>query len=409
VSAEQGFFMRAVVRLLPDRRFSPLLLGLLSTALVLPLSGCGGGNFFGADGPSTGRIVKTGAERGYGAILIDVNDRTVSKARNAERPGSFVDVLGEGQPFGTAIGAGDTLQVTIFEAPPATLFGTGSLDSSGLAAGYQRANVLPELQVTNAGTIDVPFAGRVAAAGRTREQVARDIRTRLLGKAHDPQVVVSIGQNAASTVTIVGEVNKSTRMPLTPKGERLLDALAAGGGTREPVDKVSVQITRGGTVTGMPLDAVIRDPRQNIYLRAGDVITAFYQSQSFTVLGAAGKNEEIKFETQGITLAQALGRIGGIRDDRANPRGVFIFRLEDPSVIEGYGVQSAQLTPEAKVPVIYRINMRDPVTFFAAQHFAMRDQDVVYVTSAPAADLQKFVNIIGTAVYPIVTVKAAGF
>lgn len=401
--------MRAIVRLFLDRPLKPLLLGLLASTTILPLSGCGGGAFFGADGPSTSHIMKTGREHGYGALLLGITDEASSRARAALRLASFSDVLGEGQPFGTLIGAGDTLEITIYEAPPAVLFGATALDANSLSAGSpQRASTLPPLQVANSGTIDIPFAGNIRAAGRSPQQLARDIAARLVGKAHSPQVLVNIGDNATSMVTVVGEVTKSTRMPLTPKGERLLDALAAGGGTREAVDKVSVQITRGGSVVGMPLETVIRDPRQNIYLRPGDIVTAYYQSQSFTVLGAAGKNEEIKFEAQGITLAQALGRIGGIRDDRANPHGVFIFRLEDPAAIDPVAAQSVQHTPDGKIPVIYRIDLRDPVTFFAAQHFIMRDHDVVYVTSAPSADLQKFVSIIGAAVYPLVTLTAVG-
>ncbi len=402
--------MPVVVRRSPGRPVGPLLLGLLSATLVLPLGGCGNGVFFGADGPSTKRVLRTGSESGYGVVLVELNDRTAARAGTAQRQADFAGVLGDGQPFGTIIGAGDTLQVTIFEAPPATLFGAGTLDVASLAAGAApHASALPGLLVANSGMIDIPFAGSIQAEGRTPQEVARAIATRLVGKAHDPQVLVSIAENATSTLTVVGEVAKSTRMPRTPKGERLLDALAAAGGTREAIDKVFIQVTRGGKVAGMPLETVIRDPRQNVYLRAGDVVTALYQSQSFTVLGAAGKNEEIKFETQGITLAQALGRIGGVRDDRANPQGVFIFRLEDPSALEPDAAQTVQRTPEGKIPVIYRVDLRDPVTFFAAQHFAMRDHDVIYVTNAPAADVQKFVNIIGAAIYPIVTVKAAGF
>jgi len=402
--------MRAVMRLLSERSATPLLSRLIVATLIFPLSACGGGVFFGADGPSTGRIMKTGQANAYGAVLLDVDERIATKLGDAERPASFADLLGEGQPYGTMIGAGDTLQITIYEAPPAVLFGAGALDTGGLAAGAsQRASALPALQVSSAGTIDVPFAGTIRAAGRTPEEVSRAIIGRLAGKAHSPQVIVNIAENPTSAVTVVGEVTKSTRMPLTPKGERLLDALAASGGTREAVDKVSVQITRGSSVVGMPLESVIRDPRQNVFLRPGDVVTAYFQSQSFTVLGAAGKNEEVKFEAQGITLAQALGRIGGIRDDRANPHGVFIFRFEDPAVVDQAKAASVRRTPEGKIPVIYRIDLRDPVTFFAAQHFIMRDHDVVFVTSAPSADLQKFVNIIGAAVYPLVTVKAAGF
>jgi polysaccharide export outer membrane protein len=402
--------MHAVLRLFPARSVKCLARKMVSIAMVATLSGCGGGVFFGADGPSTRQIKKTGREGGNGALLVEMNEQTAARASNAKRQPSFADVLGEGQPFGTRISPGDTLGITIYEAPPAVLFGASALDANSLSAGSpQRASQLPPLQVSETGTIDVPFAGRLRAAGRSPQEFARDIAARLIGKAHSPQVLVNLAENGASAVTVVGEVGKSARMPLTPKGERLLDALAAGGGARESVDKVSVQITRGPLVAVMPLEAVIRDPRQNVYLRSGDIITAYYQSQSFTVLGAAGKNEEVKFEAQGITLAQALGRIGGVRDDRANPHGVFIFRLEDPAAVDPDKANSVARSPEGKIPVIYRVDLRNPVTFFAAQHFVMRNRDVVYVTSAPTADLQKFVNIIGAAIYPLVTVKAAGF
>lgn len=402
--------MRAALRPVLQRTVKFSRSGVLAGTMILSLSSCGGGVFFGADGPSTKHIKRVGQDGEYGAVLVEVNEATAARSSLAHQTPDFVELLGQGQPFGTVIGSGDILNIAIFEAPPAVLFGAGALDSSSLAAGSpQRSSTLPPLQVSIDGAIDVPFAGRLQAAGRTPQQLGREIAARLKGKAHSPQVLVGIGENGTSAVTVAGEVTRSTRMALTPRGERLLDALAASGGTREAVDKVSVQITRGSTVVGMPLESVIRDARQNVYLRPGDVVTVYYQSRSFTVLGAAGKNEEVKFEAQGISLAQALGRIGGIRDDKANPHGVFIFRLEEPAALDPSAIKSIQPTPAGKIPVIYQVDMRNPVTFFAAQHFIMRDHDVVFVSSAPSADLQKFVNIIGTAIYPIATVKAAGF
>jgi polysaccharide biosynthesis/export protein len=386
-------------------------IGMAAAVLAMPLAGCGNGAFFGADGPSTKRVLKTADPQAQEAIIVDVDQHVSNRLQDGVSKQAFMDVFGEGRPYGVVIAPGDSLQVTIYEAPPATLFGAGPIDASSLATGApQRANTMPDISVSGTGTIDIPFAGELVASGKTTRQLARDIAAKLQGKAHLPQVLVSIGRNnAASAVTVVGEVRESARVSLTSKGERLLDALAAGGGTREPVDKISVQVTRGSRVASMPLQAVIQDPRQNIFMQPGDVLTALYQSQSFTALGGVGKPEEIKFEAQGITLAQALGRMGGIRDDRANPRGVFIFRLEDPAMVDPRLAQAAPKTPEGKLPVIYRVNMRDPVTFFAAQHFPMRDRDVLYVTNAPATDLQKFVNVIGAAVYPIFTAKAAGF
>src|SRR5256885_4765322 len=114
-------------------------------------------------------------------------------------------------------------------------------------------------------------------------------------------------------------------MPLTPRGERLLDAIAAAGGVRDPVNKISLQITRGSQVHTLPLDTVIQSPSENVTLAPGDVVTALFQSQSFTVLGATPANNEITFEARGISLAQAIGRAGGLQDSRADAKGIFIF------------------------------------------------------------------------------------
>jgi len=249
------------------------------------------------------------------------------------------------------------------------------------------------------GTIYVPFAGEIDVAGKTPQEIESLITTKLHGKANRPQVLVRLLANNTAYVTVVGEVTNSVRMPLSPHGEHLLDALAAAGGTRQPADKITVQVTRGETVQSLPLDTVIRDPLQNILLQPGDVITALYQPLSFTALGATGKSDEINFESKGISLAQALARVGGVIDSRANAEGVFIFRLEATDGQDEIAAQPVSL--HGKVPVIYRINLKDTKTFFVAQSFQMRNRDVLYVANAPSAELQKFLNLLFTAVYPV--------
>jgi polysaccharide biosynthesis/export protein len=212
---------------------------------------------------------------------------------------------------------------------------------------------------------------------------------------------VRLTRNANSNVTVVGEVTSSARIPLTPRGERLLDALAAAGGVRQPVPvgKITIQITRGTIVQALALDTIIRDPKQNIVLQPGDVITALFQPLSFTVLGATGKNEEINFEAQGITLAQALARAGGLQDTRADARAVFIFRFEDPQALEW--AIPPKITPEGKVPVIYQVNLKNPASFFVAQSFPVNNKDILYVSDAPAAEMQKFLNILTSSIYSV--------
>ena len=327
-----------------------------------------------------------------------VNDAVARKLLAAHKLGLFSDAFATtaAQP-GLVVGAGDVLEISVWEAPPAMLFG-GAVADARTGASTTRVSSFPEQMVNGNGMINMPFAGQIAAAGRSPQQIEADIAKRLQGKANQAQVLVRVIRNASSNVTVVGEVTSSMRMPLTAKGERLLDALAAAGGVRQPVSKMTLQVTRSNQVQALPLDTILRDPRQNIALQAGDVVTAMFQPLSFVVLGATGKNEELNFEAQGISLSQALARAGGLQDARADARGVFIFRYEDASALDW--PQKVVTTPEGKVPVIYQLDLKDPASFFVAQSFAVQNKDVLYVSNAPAAELQKFLNIVGSVVGP---------
>lgn len=338
-----------------------------------------------------------------GSVQIVNLDGSVVRAHLArQRQTSFSESLAteESPARPMTIGAGDVLDVTLWEAPPATLFGNAPIDPRNPST--VRATTLPEQVVDRDGFIRVPFAGAIPVLGRTLEGVQADIVQRLLGKANQPEALVRLTRGASSSVTVVGEVATSLRLPLTPARERLLDALAAAGGVRQPVHKMTLQVTRGSGHHSMPMDLVIRDPRQNVPLHAGDVVTAIHQPLQFTVLGAAGRNEEIPFEAQGISLAQALGRAGGLNDARADPQGVFLFRFEPADALD-WPRQPVQATPDGRVPVVYRINLADTGSYFLMQSFQIQDRDVLYVSNASSVELQKFLNILFTIAYPVMS------
>lgn len=315
--------------------------------------------------------------------------------RRSEPWPPFASILADVRPVGTTVGIGDALEVTIWEAPPATLFGGAAYDTRiGTGTSAARSSALPELLVGPDGTITIPFAGRIQANGRTLAQIQDTIVSRLRGKANSPQAMVRLVRNATATVTVMGDVGQSARLPLTPAGERLLDALAAVGGVKQPVNLVTIQVSRGGTSHRMVLSDIIEKSENNIVLAKDDVVTALYQPYSFTVLGAAGRNDEIRFEAFGITLSQALGRIGGLQDGRANPRGVFLFRWEEPEVAGG-----------ARRPVIYSFDLKDPAVYFLAQQFRVSDRDMIYITNSPVAELQRFIGIVSQTILPISAIE----
>jgi polysaccharide export outer membrane protein len=359
-----------------------------------------------AVGPSTKEVERAPTEAAAtGLRVIPVTDEVASQVNVADMRGDFANRIGDATPVGTRVGIGDTLEVTIWEAAPAALFGTTNFDTAiGSAVATSRPNTLPGMLVGPSGAVTIPFAGQVPAAGQTLREIEQEIVRRLQGRAHLPQAMVRIAHNATADVTVLGDVKSPQRVALTPKGERLLDVIAEAGGTNQPFDRMTIEINRSGVVQRMAARDIIRDPHQNVVLRSDDVVTALYQPYSFTVMGAAGKNDEVHFEGVGLTLAQALGRIGGLQDMRADPRGVFLFRWEKPQLL-GSLAQGVQPNADGLVPVIYQANLKQPQTYFAAQHFRMRDGDVIFVSNSRVAELQRFINLLGSSILPVATAR----
>ncbi len=373
-------------------------------AMTILLSGCQTlTKWQPSSGPTKKTIENQVSTENSGLTIIDIDNRIAFLTSQSIPVRRFSDFYKSSSTFNNTISAGDVVDVSIWEAPPALLFGTAS-DISGLSGSKEVK--LPEQMVDNKGQITIPFVGKISVSGKTPEQVQVMIVKGLTKKANNPSAVVRIAKNNSADVTIVGEVTNSTRMPLTGKAERILDALAAAGGTKHPSSRISVQLNRRGQSVEMPFDAIIKDPRQNVILQKGDVVSVNYQTKSFTVLGATAKNTEIDFEAGGISLMQALARSGGLDDNRADARGVFIFRQESANILtpQQRAALPMQLQYASEVPVIYRLNLKEPINYIVAQNFAIKDKDLIYVSNAPGVEFRKFISLVAQGMYIVNTV-----
>lgn len=142
------------------------------------------------------------------------------------------------------------------------------------------------------------------------------------------------------------------------------------------------------------MQAILNDPAENIYVKGGDVVSVARDPQSFTAAGATLVNAVIPFDAIGITLEQALARAGGVNDFRADAAGVFVIRFERPADYDQLGLQRPGPSALPDVPVVYRLNLRDPVGFFLARQFPVRNKDIVYVSNAPALEIQKVMTLL---------------
>ena len=372
-------------------------------------------------GPSYGAITDQSKQQSP-ISLVRVDD-AVTDILNADKVSSnFFEAFGDNKPDVYKVGYGDSVELYIWESAPALLFGTGSIDSQNVAVTSQQ---LPTQVIEDDGKISVPFVGMISVVGKTVRQIEKDILKSLESKANNPQVMVKVSNRPADKVTIIGEGKGSTSVLLTPKGEKILDAIAASSGVSNSFNKVTLSLTRNGKTVEMPLETVIKDPKQNIYLNPGDVLVAMYQPWSFSVLGANNSSsKEINFEATGINLVQAMARVGGLNDNMADPEGVFIFRFEDKETYKrladslsvpyddknkGRNPQGSTVYPLEKmdkyskletIPVVYQVDFSQPGAFFSSQNFSIKNGDVIYVATASSYELSKFLRIIGLIVNP---------
>ncbi len=292
------------------------------------------------------------------------------------------------------VGVGDVLNISIFEAAPGGLF------TPGQAAGARPGNFvdLPPQAVDQKGSIYVPYAGEIPAAARTIPEIQQAIVARLRNRAIEPQVVVSLNQQHSSVVSVLGDVNTPGVLALNSVGERLLALIARAGGPKFEAIESYVTLQRDGKRVRVLLSRVVHDPRENIFIRANDVIFITRESPTFTALGALnqnvfGFNSEIPFDVETLTLSQAMGKAGGLNDQQSDPAEIFVYRFEERNFLDKLGIDTKRFTFD-RIPTIYHVNLRDPSGMLLAAGFQMRTKDVMYVANAKVVDYFKLLNLI---------------
>lgn len=146
----------------------------------------------------------------------------------------------------------------------------------------------PELGITGPvrpdGKITVPLVGDIVAAGRTPDDVAADIQTKLADYVREPKVTVILtdlrSHEYLSRVRVTGAVKQPVSIPYR-QGMTVLDAILAAGGVTEFAAPDRAELFRkdpqNGTTTDYPvsLDRILSkgDLSTNFQVAPGDVIT----------------------------------------------------------------------------------------------------------------------------------------
>ncbi|SMO80956.1 polysaccharide export outer membrane protein [Thalassovita litoralis] len=304
--------------------------------------------------------------------IIRLTESNISSYMVSATQPQAAQVLGSSR-WEYKLGAGDILHVTVFGHP----------DLGGVANGSDKPASQTGFTVQSDGRFYYPYIGDVIAANRTVQDVRDDIAGRLAKYVNDPQVEVRVAEYNSQRVFLNGEVKAPNTQRLSVVPLSLLEAVNAAGGLTEDADPGRITIQRNGYIARVDLTGFLeRGYRQNNpVLRNGDIVNVPpRRTLEAFLLGEISKPSTVDLSKEPVTLTQALTRQGGLREARADARGVFVFRAAPATTY------------------VYQLETSSPAGLLLGTRFMLEPGDVVYVTRSP---LQKWNDTI-TRILPTV-------
>jgi len=111
---------------------------------------------------------------------------------------------------------------------------------------YKEDDMTTEARISKTGDIALPLLGNVHLAGETVASAVAEIHDRL-DKDYiiNPQVTLTIMEYAPQWVTVLGEVQRPSQVPIPPEGGLdLMGAIALAGGYSRVADPSRITIVR---------------------------------------------------------------------------------------------------------------------------------------------------------------------
>ena len=127
------------------------------------------------------------------------------------------------------------------------------------------------------GKISFPLVGEIMAAGKTIEELKKDIAAKLVDYVPEPVLSIEVKQANSMLIYVIGRVNTQNRFPVSAN-VTVLQALSIAGGLNIFASRNKIKIFRqeGGKTLILPFkyDEVVdgKNIEQNITLKRGDVI-----------------------------------------------------------------------------------------------------------------------------------------
>ncbi len=297
--------------------------------------------------------------------------------RDDEVPADVRALFGEAPPY--VIGAGDVLNIVVWDHPELAITPAGSISGQGgdtttqsvVGNGY---NVSPK------GLIQFPHIGPVKLAG-LNEYEARDLITQKLARTiKDPQVTVRIQSYRSGRIYLDGEVRSPGLQALNDIPMTLPEAIGRAGGFTTGADRAAIALSRRGKTTLINLAQLTErgiNPN-DILLQHGDLVRVQGREEAKVfVLGEVLRANTQTLRNGRLTLNEALADSGGVNPVSGDPRQIYVIRAQTPTQ-----------------PQIFHLDAKSPVAYALAEGFELKARDVVYVDPVPLVRWNRVISLI---------------
>jgi polysaccharide export outer membrane protein len=358
---------------LTRRRFAALLGAAALAGCSLPRGSAQGRRILATAGAETGA---------QGFAVYPVNRELVAAVADWPMTGGGPQggwIGGGGGRRARTIRAGDKLDLVVWDASETSLLAPSGAKSVPLA----------QLTVASDGKIFVPYLDRVTVAGMTSEAARQSIQQQLTPIAPSAQVQLSLAVGRGNSVDMVAGVASPGTYPLEDGSLTVLELISLAGGVSASIEHPLVRLVRGGHTYITTLERLYENPGLDTVLQGGDKLIVDRDSRTFIALGAAGREQILRFPNDRPTALEAVAAVGGVNEARADPQAILILR-EYPRAAMGGGITGPEATR-----VIFVIDMTTADGLFSAGRFMINPDDVIYVSESPLTAFQSVTGVIG--------------
>jgi polysaccharide biosynthesis/export protein len=163
---------------------------------------------------------------------------------------------------------------TSVATPGNTAYKIGPLDVLDVSV-FKVPELSKVVQVADTGTVNLPLVGQIPTAGKTAEEVERDLEAKLGAKyLESPQVTVYVKEYNSQRVTVEGSIKKPGVYPIRGKTS-LLQSIAMAEGLHEASDSTVVvfrQVNGQRSAAKFDISEIRAGRADDPALQQGDVI-----------------------------------------------------------------------------------------------------------------------------------------